>query len=225
MRRGNHSGWSHKASTLWTQTRHIWRVISLYILINYQQTSCSATVLESQNKKVSSVKVPRVSIFTSRNVTTIHKEHPMGKPWTKPTRVGGAVFAGVKDPDLWALSLADAGYLEVDRPASDVLGIESPLSARIMFSEGLPNAANFTIWHPKASYFHLSNRQIFPCISTTRVKPLNSRITHTVITFTSWNYLNSWIKTDISPIPEHKLRCDTLNCSILPEKHPEVVES
>lgn len=45
----------------------------------------------------------------------------------KPAPRVGAVFAGVKDPDLWVLSLIDSGYLEVDKPASDVLGIESPL--------------------------------------------------------------------------------------------------
>lgn len=36
---------------------------------------------------------------------------------------------GVNEPDLCVLSLADVGYLEDDKPASIVVGIESPLSA------------------------------------------------------------------------------------------------
>ena len=44
------------------------------------------------------------------------------------TRGGGGVFMGVNEPDLWVLSLADVGYLEDDKPASIVVGIESPLS-------------------------------------------------------------------------------------------------
>lgn len=150
MRRWNHSGWSCKASTLWTRTCQIWTVIS------YNQTSTANVVTKDiQTKRFPVPKCYRMIICCWERH---HYEHSQRMSETQHTRVGGAVLAGVKEPDLWVLSLADAGYLEVDRPASDVLGIESPLSTKNNVQSML--VTNFTIWKQRDRHTH-ENHNIY----------------------------------------------------------------